>query len=264
MLTIATSAWAFDEVSLQDGGIVKGEILLLTPGEKVVIQVPGEDEPRTIAWSEVSDVQRDGGGKKSSGGDDTAHADDVESQATAEAEAGVVRVHIESDKPVELIEVTGAARGTTAYGSFVVIGLKSLCASPCDKVVDGSDGHKFFISGDGVPSSSGFALQGYTGNVQVDVDAGSSALRYGGGYTLMALGGAGVVGGATMLSLGLIGDSNSDLTPVGGALLGGGALLLGGGIAMWILGDTNIEVSQRTDEHGRLQPREPNWLLGEF
>jgi hypothetical protein len=31
-------------VALQNGGIVKGEILVMEPGEKVVIQVPGEDQ----------------------------------------------------------------------------------------------------------------------------------------------------------------------------------------------------------------------------
>lgn len=47
-----------DEVTLKDGGAVRGVVVSVEPGKGVTIVVPGQKEPRAIPWSQVADVQK--------------------------------------------------------------------------------------------------------------------------------------------------------------------------------------------------------------
>lgn len=47
-----------DEVTLKDGGAIRGVVVSIEPGKGVKIVVPGEKDPRSIPWSQVADVQK--------------------------------------------------------------------------------------------------------------------------------------------------------------------------------------------------------------
>src|SRR5437016_6284057 len=47
-----------DEVSLKNGGIVRGTVVELEPGDHVTVQVLGASKPRVISWVQVADVDR--------------------------------------------------------------------------------------------------------------------------------------------------------------------------------------------------------------
>src|SRR5262245_38612133 len=72
---------------------------------------------------------------------------------------GVVTLHIESPEPLFIQEHVGSQR------SFV-------CASPCDRLIDGRRGQTFSASGD--LGSTSFVLTGMQGNAELDVYPGSS------------------------------------------------------------------------------------------
>jgi hypothetical protein len=260
----ASAASALDEVALQNGGLVKGNILVMDPGEKVVIQVPGEDDPRTIPWSEVSDVQR---------GDDSEPNAEEASDEPEPAAKGSLRVHIESDdddEPVVLTEHVRTGTVLTPYGTLVGIESNAVCSSPCNRTVDARDDKMYTINGDGVPHSEAFSLNGYEGDVTVHVDTGSNALR-GGGTAALSLGVVGLIGGAVFLPVGVMLEDEAgtrstgeDMTGAGIGMLVGGAAVLTAGIIMLSQSGTDVEVERGDAKQARRSPRPARWWHGEF
>ena len=243
-----------DEVALQNGGVVKGEIIVMEPGEKVVIRVPGEDEPRTIPWSEVSDVQR---------GD----AAPEEKKAAPPPEErkegrGVVKVHIESDDPnVYLVQHRVAGSVVTQYGTIVGVQSSTVCHAPCDKVIDASPDDRYTIAGDDIRPSDPFSLHQYQGDVTAAVEPSSSVLA-GLGSTATVIGGLGLLGGlftTVFAYTDIIEDPIAK--PVGVGVLVGGAALMTGGIVMLALSGTDVEIAPRSN--GK-QARKPQYWRGEF
>jgi hypothetical protein len=47
-----------DEVVLKNGGTIRGTVVSIEPGSKVVIVEVGSKDPRTPRWAEVADVQK--------------------------------------------------------------------------------------------------------------------------------------------------------------------------------------------------------------
>jgi hypothetical protein len=148
-----------DEVVLKNGGTIRGTVVSVEPGSKVVILEMGAKSPRTLTWAEVADVQKDrypadDAAKKAEPGAAGPGYAGAEPAAPVEPTPGkgVVKVHIESKKPVKLIEHVGTAVGAAGGYVIAVEQLRVACASPCDRVVDGSRGQEFAIVGDGVPA----------------------------------------------------------------------------------------------------------------
>jgi len=264
-----------DEVVLKNGGTIRGTVVSVEPGTKVVILEMGSKTPRTLTWPEVADVQKnryaaDDAAKKAEPG---AGGPGYGSPPAAEEAApgkGVVKVHIESKKPVKLIEHMGTS--VAAGGGYVIAveQLRVACASPCDKVVDGSRGQEFAIVGDSVPISKPFTLNERDKATQVDVDPGSNGLQTGGAY-MTVFGAAGVVGGAVTLPLAYaLSSPSSDLGGMkiaGGVMLGAGAALLAGGIVMIVTGKTHIDVHEVGDKSAKADKkteRKPRYWAGEF
>lgn len=261
-----------DEVVLKNGGTIRGTVLSVEPGTKVVILEMGSKAPRTLTWPEVADVQKnrypaDESGKKVEPG---AGGPGYTSPPPAGEEPaqgrGVVKVHIESKKPVKLIEHMGTS---VAAGGGYVIAIEQLrvaCASPCDKVVDGSRGQEFAIVGDGVPVSKPFTLNERDRATQVDVDPGSNGLQIGGSY-MAIFGGTGVLGGALLLPLGFaLSRPDSDMSGMkiaGGVMLGTGTALLAGGIVMIVSGKTHVDVHEAGMKTAKAAPK-PRYWAGEF
>ncbi len=272
-----------DEITLKNGGLVRGTIVELEPGQHVTLQVVGGGKPRVIAWTEVADVERGKYAPKAAPKDAQpgpagpgygSPAPAVDATPSTD-QPGVVRFHIDADKPgVELHEQKAAGVVVGPYGAAVIGIEQVVCTAPCDRVVDGSDGHPYFFAGEGVPPAGPFRLVGYRGDVSARVQVGSPGLRIGGSW-MMAVGAAGVATGAVLLILGATlhsietdpvtgldqtGGSNKTMLIAGGATLGGSAALLGGGIAMFVVGKTKYELG--AGEHK--QAVAPRYWLGEF
>jgi hypothetical protein len=47
-----------DEVLLKNGGVLRGTVVRLDPGNEISILVSGSDRPRVIAWRDVAEVER--------------------------------------------------------------------------------------------------------------------------------------------------------------------------------------------------------------
>ena len=260
LLASSTQALAFDKITLQNGGMVKGEVLVLTPGERVVIQVPGEEKPRTIPWSDVSDVQRE-----KSATTEVAEESPTDDPAEPTDAANQIQLHIESDKPVQLFRMVGVTTAKTFYGNIAATQYQLVCGSPCDKTLDGSDGSQYFVAGKGIPKSSHFELSNYQGDVLADVSPGSTA-QFTGGVTMLIIGGVATIGGTGLLILSntAFEENQSTFTAVGAVSLGVGLAIIAGGIVMQTTSHTDVELSQRTTAQGRLLPRKPQWWRGEF
>jgi len=242
-----------DEVVLKNGGTIRGTVLNVEPGTKVVILEMGSKDPRTLRWAEVADVQKnryeaeDAAKKVEPGKDEPGYTSPSPAAPVEETPAGkgAVKVHIESSKPVQLLEHVGSAIGSAGGYVVAIDQIRVACASPCDKVIDGTRGQEFAIVGDGVTPSNAFTLNERDKDTRIDVQPGSSGLRVGGVW-MAIFGGSSLVAGAITLPLGYaldsttfdpvtgtsIGSDMSGMKIAGGVMLGAGAALLTGGIIM--------------------------------
>lgn len=250
-------------MTLKNGGSVRGTVISMEPGSKVVILEYGQEKPRTLVWAEVADVQKGKFAKSGPGASPeapseagetgpgyapikkrrTIEQDDDGADEEPEAKRDGVKVHVDSPEPVELYQQTGAAVVRTGrYVTVVGIGQK-VCSSPCDVEVD--SGGRYAIVGDGMPSSRVFKIPKGDGSASVKVTPGSSGLLIG-GITLLSVGGAAIAGGIGAIVFGSIGDDYVDSEPAyigGGIALGAGAATLAGGIVMLVFGRTTVEIT---------------------
>lgn len=232
-----------DEVLLRNGGFVRGTIVEVVPDTRVVILVDGSGERREIAWDEVAEVERD------------KHAPPVAEAApppTAVPEVategrGRPRVHLQltRDRPVTLFEIDSEIVASGYNASMYGMKFRSVCAAPCDAVVDGSRGQEFFLAtGEGAvwTASRKFTLAEREGPLDIRVKPGSRALRIIGSVVL-GIGIGAAIGG------GVLAVPKSTRTP-GLILLAVGVPGLLAGIPMIILGRTRYELGARdtTDE----------------
>ena len=163
---------------------------------------------------------------------------------------GVVRLHIESPKPVQLHEHIGTSAVMGPYGGVVVSHSRVVCESPCDQLVDARRGQRFVVAGDGVPASEPFQLHAQRGDVKMNVDAGSSGRRAG-GVLLTSLGAAGVAYGVLGLVLGAVANDDASTRDLGEALQTSGGISLGAGVATLAGGIVLIATSRTRIDFAR-------------
>jgi hypothetical protein len=243
-----------DEVILLDGSFVRGKIVELAKGSHVTISL---GEPRTIPWAEVQEVRIA-----------TAAAQPVPTPAEpvptpAEPAAverpsssfyetsgpGRPRVHIESrnGERLTLYQIDGGFVGSGSAGTISGIAYRPVCSGTCDRRIDGSVGHKFFVGGDGISASRRFTLAEETGRVTLDVKAGRRA-AYVGGYVLTILGGSSLLLGAVFIPTSkrtnTITDEverNEGMRNAGVGLAVAGSLALVSGIVLMVVGRTVVK-----------------------
>lgn len=218
-----------DEVELVNGGFVRGTVIEAIPNERVVI-VDGSGTRREIPWEQVAQVRRD---KYAAAATPTPEPAPV--PATPEVGLGRPRVHLvlSGTKQVNLYEVNDEIVASGYGGSVYGMNFRSVCAAPCDRVVDGTRGQDFFLSqGSGTvwTASRRFGLSDRTGDVTIEVKPGSKALRIV-GAVLVGFGlGFAIAGG-------ILAIPKFTRTP-GLIMLAGGAPVLIAGIPMMVLGRT--------------------------
>lgn len=257
-----------DEVSLKNGGTVRGTVVSVEPGSSVVILEAGQREPRRLLWSEVADVQR---GKFAAASSPPAPSADEDE----EDEPKRVKVHIDSPEPVSLDEVAGTQ--VIVYGGRVgaITSSRTVCSAPCNRRIEPRPGRVYFVQGEGVTPSSRFEIPPTSaGQVTIGVKPGSSGLRWGGMFMLVT-GVTLLVGGAVMAPLGYVVEQEP-FAIAGFVGLGVGAGLLGGGIGMIVASTTRVRVVDGAPRKSALADpdafeidRRPTavparWYLGEF
>ncbi len=285
-----------DEVTLKTGGTIRGTVIESEPGVSVRMRVMGEKDLRIIPWAEVGEVVRDkyatkadaAGASREGGGSAQAPVPDGRRAEPALGAPGVVRLHVQSSKPVvvhahsttTISEVpasagfgVGPAYVASDDAGYMLDKQRAVCASPCDKIVDGSSGRDFSVGGESVPESGWFSLAGRTGDVTVDVSPGSFGLRQG-GYALLSLGGAGIAGGAALMfvgatqshiePMGKLSTGNSGLVTAGGAILGAGVATVVGAIVMLVESRTGVVLQSTGAGSTREVSRAPRYWAGEF
>jgi hypothetical protein len=259
-----------DEVTLKNGGMVRGSVVTVEPGTKVVLIEAGSTTPRTIPWAEVADVER---GKYAGKGEAKEKGDSAKEDAKAEPEtdgkAGVVKLHIDSGERVQLHEELDT-RYASAGGYAIAVSTEHVaCTSPCDRVIDGSRGQRFVVAGDGVPPSDPFYLNDRSGETTVKVDPGSTGRKALGG-TLTGLGILGGLTGGTLVLVGALVEDRStkgDLMVSGGVTLGASAAAIAGGIILLATSSTSVEIGpkpERTGGSSGKTARKARIWMGEF
>lgn len=257
-----------DEITLKNGGMLRGKIVALEPEAQAVIVVCGEK--RTISWSDIDAVERGKHGAPDSpppppekpeeptgkpapkGGLATAAPEET-SKPPPPPGPGVVRIHIVADDPlIQLYRVGGSqiqVAGNTVHLGTVT---ELICQAPCDTIVDGRDGASFFFSGQGIPPSDPFQLLEHEGDQAIAVDAGSAGPALGGAL-MMTFGILGVIAGGIMTgaSFGVNeADTGEALHIAAGTTLGGGAALIAGGAVLVAGAGTKHEFLTPEQTHG--------------
>ncbi len=282
-----------DEVALKNGGSIRGTVVSSEPGVSVKVIELGQKETRTIPWEQVAGVQRDKFAPKTI--TEPANADPpyggygltpspmpipvyrVPAPPTPVpvpesvpvpplGSPGVVRLHI--DSPV-FVQVRSRTYGIQLGASPLV----PVCASPCDKIIDGSRGDLFEASGE-FSGASHFGLSNMRGDVELTVRPESKGLALGGSLmdvfgTLGILAGTGVaIGGAASGSSPTYdangnknGTTASSLIPIGIGTALGGVAMLAGGIIMGVYSSTTFDLHQRGVSASGAKAR---YWMGEF
>ncbi len=265
-----------DEVTLKNGGSVRGTVVSSDPGTSVKIIELGSKEPRVIPWSQVSDVEKGKYAPKAAPqpgaagpgyGGPPIPVPPAGPPPARMGDPGVVKLHVESPEPVQIIQHEDA--GTVAIGRYAVTfdRMHLVCTSPCDQPIDGRG--QILTAGGDFPGVFRLNLDGRSGDANLTVRPGSWGRRRG-GFVAISLGVAAIVGGATLLVI----EKNSGpdfldphaqpaSTAPGIGITTAGAVVLAGGIALVATSGSSfkLEGGGGGTETGAVKPR---WWRGEF
>lgn len=238
----------FDTVELRDGGLVRGTIVELRPGERVTVIVAGEGGTRTFAWEEVATTRV--GGVDGVGGVGVAPVGpstpvdllvDVGSGPAPGRGRPRLTIEVRGRRQVHLFTPGQGLMVPTSQPTVVRSGtiLRSVCQAPCGQVIDGRDGYPFFFGGDRVPLSRPLYLNDAEGDMVAEVRPGRLGFLVG-GVLATSYGLVGTIAGAT-----LVGIDHERFGRPGGITLGVGAALLVSGIVMMVRGQTRFKLRRR-------------------
>jgi hypothetical protein len=283
VLLVASAATASDptmgqdEVTLKDGGTIRGTIVSSQPGVGVKIIELGSTEAQMIEWSRVGTVERGKYAPKSDavppGSAEGDHPAPAGSVGGVVAWRAWIRLHVDSPQPTTIYRHKVAEGAVNGYG--VVADFESpVCTSPCDKLLDASSDktypyYYYTASGDFVPSGP-FSLAGAKDDMELSVKPGSTWLRFGGTW-LAFVGGVGVVAGAIFeLAFASTPSELRDqqvgwMKPTGLVSLGGGAAMFVGGIIMILESRTHIELhpmGEGSQGTAKSTARAPRYWMG--
>lgn len=240
----AATPAGLDTVELRDGGIVRGTIVELRPGELVTVIVAGEGGTRTFAWEEVTATHVGQVGAAPAAAPAPAPMP-LETRPASGAAAGRGRprltIEVRGRRQVHLFTPGQGLMVPTSQPTVVRSGaiLRSVCQAPCGQVIDGSEGYPFFFGGDRVPLSRPLYLNDAEGDVVAEVRPGRLGFLVG-GVLATSYGLVGTIAGAT-----LVGIDHERFGRPGGITLGVGAALLVSGIVMMVRGQTRFKLRRR-------------------
>lgn len=256
-----------DVVELRNGGLLRGTILEVLPNDSLTIESATTGERKTYPWSELAAYER--GGART---DVVPRAEPKPGKAKPEEPEvgmGVPRLHIETTRPVNLQVYQVTSDMVASGGGVTIVGMayRPVCTAPCDRAIDGSQGHSFFFGGDRMTASRRFTLSGYSGDLTAKVKPGSKGLFIG-GIVMASVSPAVIGGGAAWMLIENLTATTTTIDPMtgeftevrgspnyagGAALIAVGGAMLVGGIVMAVLGRTRFKLVPRAGV-GLLRP----------
>lgn len=154
-----------DAVHLRNGGLYRGHVTEIVPGDHVTILVE-KGEPKRIAWAEIDRVVVATTPVPPPPSGDQVGARTIPSATTptpAPMNGPKARVHIASSTTAVLYR---RASGSTAW--------TLACTSPCDELLPLGDSYR--VTGNGIAQSDEFTLRGSPGStIEIKVDGPSTA-----------------------------------------------------------------------------------------
>lgn len=227
----APEALGDDQVVLNNGGMLRGQVVESMPDSHVTIVVAGET--RRIEWAEVSDV------KMGHFADNTAVEPAPQAAPAGEPEAAVgrplVHMDVKGNKPVQLRLITseGYVSGYNVSGRSMTF--TTVCQSPCDRVIDTTGGKRFIVGNDMWTFSRKIDLSNEGPQTTLEVvRPGNTASRIS-GAVLFGLGLGGLISGPLLLLL--------ESTRTAGAVITGVSVpLFAIGLPLMILGRAKARV----------------------
>lgn len=207
----AAAASGDDTVYLRDGGMIRGTIMEVIPGNHVSVQL-ANGQVATIRWDVIDRIDR-----HSQPGQTTVAPPPT---TTAPPQpTGSVLVHMEGSDDVVLEQLSSS-------GAW-----REVCAAPCDKPL--ALGMEYRIGGSGTRASKPFDLEAENGQrLVLDVSRASSG-AYAGGIVLISLGSVATFVGLIVLA---VGGLQNDISNNGGGTVATGLVITGVGLASLIVG----------------------------
>jgi hypothetical protein len=223
-IAAADEAPAEDTIHLRNGGLYRGRVTEIVPGDHVTVIVIG-GETKRIAWAEVDRV--------------IVPSTTMPPPPAAAAPPAIVG-------PTARVHLKGASHATLFRHPAGTSDLLTACEAPCDMDMPLGDTYK--IGGSGITTTSEFHLQAAPGgSVEIGVD-GPSWVGIGGGG-LMVVGGAATAYIGALIALAGFGcEGCYDQTSIrntGLVVTGVGAALIGVGLAI-VLPSMKTDLSQES------------------
>ena len=228
VFTLATPALAQqsgDTVVLKDGGMVKGTLTEMLPGDHATVQLPS-GQTATIRWDVIHHIERGGVTVQTT----PAPAAPAVVPPAPAPDTGKAVVHIEAEPEVILERQSS--------GQWV-----GMCNAPCDQEMALDANYR--IGGDGVRRSGTFRLAGKNGDhVFINVSTASKS-GFVGGIVLISVGApAFLIGGLVLLVVAAI-DATPGAGDTGSAKIIGWSMF-GGGAAAVVLGIVLLSTNGHT------------------
>lgn len=227
-----------DVVYLKDGGMIRGTIVEVVPGNHASVQL-ADGRVATIRWDMVDHIDRGTGAKP------PLPTTPLPAAGTPPPAVAMVNVHIDADGDVILEQqVTG---GRWAGGEW-----RDVCQAPCDMSLPTNTMYR--VGGPGVRSSRPFSIEGRDGKAVLEVHAASSG-AFVGGIVLVSLGPLAIIVGSLVALVGAAENSTCSITlggsgtcgsSSGDGLVAGGLVTMGVGVAATIVGGVLIGTNSKT------------------
>jgi hypothetical protein len=240
---------ARDVVDLAGGGMVRGTIVEVLPGDSLAIVSAADGRTLRFPWAAVVGFTRE-----------DQHADIIGGVPAfvrpSPIEPDGPHLHVESTRAthVELLEITTESFADDPRVGVPGVRYSSRCVAPCDQVIGGDEPRTFVLAGRDITPSQQFTLSGRGGELVARVKPGLRVVRNG-GIVALAVGVAGLATGGFLVGWTIETrlDANhaeglpavpANYTPAT-AVLVSSAVLVAGGLVMYLLGRTRVSWSQR-------------------
>lgn len=240
---------ARDVVDLKGGGMVRGTIVEVLPGDSLAIVSAADGRVLRFAWDQVLGFTRD-----------DQHADIVGGVPAfvnpSPIEPDGPHLHVESTRPtqVELLEITAESFSPGPRAGVAMLRYSRRCVAPCDQAIGGDAPRTFVFAGPYMMPSRQFTLSGQGGRLFARVKPGLRVVRHS-GVAALGIGLAGLATGGFLM--GWAHDNRRDAVLDEGipavppnyapaiAVLISSAVLIVGGTVMTLLGRTRVAWSPR-------------------
>lgn len=261
-LFVASEAFAqqaVDTVELRSGGVVKGTIVELLPGDHVTIQLPSG--MKTFSWGEIARVERAGAQPQVQGPVYTAPPG-TQPTPTNNNEPLVqpgepsTRVYIDSSSPVNLFHMDN-------HGD-----VKTVCIAPCGEVLPMTG--LYWVAGKDINASDKFQLPPGKAETKLHVSGGSKGAVTAGVVLAVVGGNIFLIGGLILLGVAAVAAAPSRTTgdlggawAVSGTITGVGLAMGIAGLVLWLANSSSsVEAMARHGNFITPNVARTNWVGG--